>query len=207
MRTALTQSILIDDSGQGSSAQVCRAVANASAAAFTDRIGGSKLWSSWMFHSSYAKLVRTPQTGASLLRALENEHRSYRCGPVMAHAFAPMSREQMPPDIASARVSGLQRPDVTSHWDTKIPQGKPLFLVANDLGMSAGKQAAQVAHALVLLADVMPTVDDQWFMAPGSSHALASLEQTGSSFIAVHDAGRSEIPPNSLTVIVTSMRG
>lgn len=83
------------------------------------------------------------------------------------------------------------------------------YLIVNeDLGMSAGKVAAQAGHACTICAVKEGTTErfNQWYnleqkkiVCRAHQKVLEKLEQSG--FYAVRDNGYTEIPPKSLTVI------
>jgi len=88
------------------------------------------------------------------------------------------------------------------------------YIVNADLGMSIGKTAAQVAHASMLLAlrDNQQENFYDWFYSIMRKVILAGTEQDMDRYIAMSswqygvipiiDKGLTEIPENSLTVIV-----
>lgn len=73
--------------------------------------------------------------------------------------------------------------------------------------MSSGKVLAQVAHAAVMAAEALP----EWaeagcpahLVAPGEE-AFAELERSGEGVARVVDAGLTEVPPGTVTVIAVS---
>ncbi|PZD94458.1 peptidyl-tRNA hydrolase [Paenibacillus sambharensis] len=89
------------------------------------------------------------------------------------------------------------------------------YIVNHDLGMSAGKIAAQTAHAattLTLHALLNEKGGSQelfraWLesgqrkiVLKGKANELAEL--AGSGYLAIRDAGHTEVPSGSLTVVV-----
>lgn len=197
--SGLTQSILVVDGGRGSVAQVCRAVANASFESFDDRITDPAAWDAWFGGGAFTKVTRVPRTEASLNRALESsEHRSCWSGPVQAFAFVPMTREGTPSDISKARVAGLVREDVDAHWDV-FGVREHSISVADYLEMSAGKMAAQVAHAVMLLRSQYPDVGRDWSLCRADERTMTIRARR--SPVVIRDAGRTEIAPGSLTAV------
>jgi len=82
------------------------------------------------------------------------------------------------------------------------------YVVNKNLPMSTGKIAAQIAHGAVLTTILYQKEPDfkEWLetgqvkiILEAKEKELEKLEKSG--FVSVHDAGRTEIPPNSLTVV------
>jgi peptidyl-tRNA hydrolase len=85
------------------------------------------------------------------------------------------------------------------------------YIVNKDLCMSTGKIAAQTAHAsrLIALRDQNDEVYKEWLsimmktiVLEGSEKRLLKLLETYSEAIGIRDNGLTEIPANSLTVVV-----
>jgi hypothetical protein len=70
--------------------------------------------------------------------------------------------------------------------------------------MSSGKVLAQVAHAAVMAAEALPAWADAGcpahLVVPGE-YAFAKLERSGDGVARVVDAGLTEVPPGTVTVI------
>lgn len=88
------------------------------------------------------------------------------------------------------------------------------FVVNQDLiknyGMDAGKISAQVAHAATILTHSLTLVHDENFLSwlahsqtkivlKAKEKELLKLVEVG--FLGIRDQGRTQIPPNSLTVV------
>lgn len=82
------------------------------------------------------------------------------------------------------------------------------YIVNEELSMSKGKLSAQIAHAAVIstVNCIQNEVFQKWYQFEqkkitlrAKEKDLLNLEKMG--FFAVRDAGYTEIPPNSLTVV------
>lgn len=84
------------------------------------------------------------------------------------------------------------------------------FILNTDLVMSSGKKCAQVAHAATVLC-VQATGSepfDSWYKGEmkkivlgATEEKMRSLRALHPSLIPIHDAGYTEVAPNSLTVL------
>ena len=129
-----------------------------------------------------------------------------------ARAFVPSAVRDVPHAIRKLQVRGTDLPA-----DGRAPlvdDSLPTLHVNAGLGMSAGKAAAQVGHASMLLAAALPLdVVRSWggagygvnvVEAPATEvERLATLDGT----VAVRDAGFTEVAPDSLTVVGVPARG
>ena len=191
------QPILVRVSPQASHEQVCVAVALASAGALRQARAGlfteREIWNRWC-NGSYTKSVRVPRGPSHWDRALDtSQHCLIDLGPVAAAAFEPVTYPDMTEPIRKARVSGLQRDTATGYLD--YPQSRYTIWLADDLGMSTGKAAAQAAHAACAVA----SMEGPWSLRLAPSAQLADLDNP---VAVIQDNGLTEIEPGSLTAVV-----
>jgi hypothetical protein len=133
--------------------------------------------------------------GAAVL-ALPPRRRSAR-GPLLERMQAMASALDPAPEVA-----GTPEPD----------PGRMTYLVNPRLEMSTGKTLAQIAHAATLAAAtgaVEPWVEDG---CPGrvlvpTAAAFAGLCGSGIPVAEVEDAGLTEVPPGTITVLALAPRG
>lgn len=112
-----------------------------------------------------------------------------------AAVLHPTPVTDLPRVAARARVAGLDRPRGPMAW----PAHGLVAVVDAGLGMSTGKTAAQVAHAAMIHAldtggSVVPELVE---VDRGVLGALA-----GDALAVVTDAGRTEVAPGTLTVVL-----
>ncbi|GGG72484.1 peptidyl-tRNA hydrolase [Corynebacterium pelargi] len=121
-----------------------------------------------------------------------------------ARAFIPSAVSEVPALIGKLQIAGTDLP----YSEEPAPQpGQPVLYVDASLGMSAGKTAAQVGHASMLLAGHQSLEWAQDWAAQdfGLSVCEVSHEQfqavcSRPDAITVVDAGFTEIAPNTATV-------
>lgn len=128
-------------------------------------------------------------------------------------ALLPGRVSEVPKEVSRLQVSGT---DLAADEPGPAPDGRPLLLLNPDVPMTAGKSAAQVGHATMLLAAVLgdselsrwradgfrcavrDATPAQWAeLAPGDP--AATWRDHG--VIAVRDAGFTEIAPGTVTVL------
>jgi PTH2 family peptidyl-tRNA hydrolase len=115
------------------------------------------------------------------------------------------------PKSSAAALLGHLRLAAGTHGHAPEPAAGPLLLLvaAGDLGMHGGKLAAQCAHA-ALLAQVAYSQRLAWSVWVAASRPIA-LRRADSAALAelaerysggaVHDAGHTQVPAGSLTVV------
>jgi hypothetical protein len=116
----------------------------------------------------------------------------------------------LPPRRRSERGPLLEKLQAMS-TDLGAPPSEPApglnYVLNPRCPMSSGKVLAQVAHAAVMAAEALP----EWagagcpahLVAPGEQ-SFAELEHSGEGVARVVDAGLTEVPPGTVTVIAVS---
>lgn len=120
-----------------------------------------------------------------------------------AVAFPVMKYGELPPVIRRAQVSGTDLAyfvgDIALAYEENEGYS-PRVLLHGDLGMSAGKMAAQAAHAACVLTygtDLHPYDITYQIMSGDEMRARAETDPT----VVIHDNGLTEIEAGSLTAI------
>src|SRR5690606_12311713 len=109
-------------------------------------------WEKWL-SGRFTKTVRRG-TGAQMDAMREEAAAIITVGEVEVVGFAPLSYEDMPKALLKMQVANLDRPRGNNeisgrvHYTTGTP-ASPVVFVNEDLGMTTGKTAAQVAHAVM----------------------------------------------------------
>ncbi|AZA08607.1 aminoacyl-tRNA hydrolase [Corynebacterium pseudopelargi] len=121
-----------------------------------------------------------------------------------ARAFIPSAVSEVPAPIAKLQIAGT---DLPASQEPEPQPGVPVLYVDASLGMSAGKTAAQVGHASMLLAGHQSLAwAERW---AAQDFALSLCEVGKEEFearcanpgaVTVVDAGFTEIAPNTPTV-------
>ncbi|WCZ39534.1 peptidyl-tRNA hydrolase [Corynebacterium jeddahense] len=120
-------------------------------------------------------------------------------------AFVPSAVGEVPHAIAKLQIKGT---DIEPGPELPSQPGAPLIAVDASLGMTAGKAAAQVGHASMLLAAAR---DAAWALAwAAAGFPLTVREVPRAEFaelcrtpgaVPVRDAGFTEVAPGSTTVV------
>lgn len=120
-------------------------------------------------------------------------------------AFVPSAVGDVPHAIAKLQIKGTE---LEEGEDLPLVEGAPLIAVDSSLAMSAGKAAAQVGHAAMLLAAAQ---DLEWVLDwAEQGFPLNVREVSADQFreycdrpgaVAVRDAGYTEVAPGSTTVV------
>jgi Peptidyl-tRNA hydrolase PTH2 len=126
------------------------------------------------------------------------------------HVLAGEAVAALPPRRRSERGPLLEKLQAMS-TDLGPPPGEPApglnYVLNPRCPMSSGKVLAQVAHAAVMAAEALPEWGDAGcpahLVAPGEA-AFAELERSGEGVARVVDAGLTEVPPGTVTVIAVS---
>lgn len=198
----LVQPIAISK-GRGSHEEVVHAVALASVLAWLNHPDRPS-WEQWL-SGRFTKSVRrgTP----SQMAAVSPLNMSFvRIGEVEAMGFEPMAYEDFPHHLSKMQVANTERPRADL-WP--VYEEGPCIWVNEDLEMSTGKTAAQVAHGLFAwLLKRSEQERQDWLEGiplliepkPEASLRKITPERGG---IWIEDAGLTETEPGSLTVVVT----
>lgn len=130
-------------------------------------------------------------------------------GTAQARAFIPSAVGDVPHDIAKLQIKGTDLPHEGGEVPTAeeiIASSVPTVIIADSLGMSVGKAAAQAGHAAMLLAAAM---GEDWVLAwveagfPLVVHELPDdvFNQViaDEATVVVQDAGFTEVAPGSVT--------
>ena len=137
-----------------------------------------------------------------------------RVGDAEARALLPWRVVETPHEVRRLQITGS---DLPLDSPGPAPAGVPVLWVNPDVPMSAGKAAAQVGHATMLLAALLPAEElsawqDNGFrcavrtpepavwkqLVPGEDPAAAWRER---GVVAVRDAGFTEVAPGTVTVV------
>jgi hypothetical protein len=118
----------------------------------------------------------------------------------------------LPPQRPSERPQILDKLQAMATELAPPASGSPApgmnYVLNPDAAMSSGKTLAQIAHAAVMAADVRPA----WaalgcpasVVAPSAS-SFASLAASSSCVTRVEDAGLTEVPPGTVTVLAVEL--
>lgn len=169
---------------------VITAVASASATSLLRRDHHDSAWAAWLA-GRFTKSVRVAKSHADFTTAVANCAYVESAGPVQAAAFAPTTYSDMPRWMSKARVEGLvctdDLPDSAHGADWAIGLTAP---------MTAGKAAAQVAHALCRITLDLGSVPSFALYRATSSEAEATVE--------IIDAGLTEFGGIPTRTVVAS---
>lgn len=126
-------------------------------------------------------------------------------GTAQARAFVPSAVSEVDPLIAKLQIGNTDLPQVD--YDTIPVRDVPTLYVDRDLTMSAGKAAAQVGHASMLLAAAMTEEEARAWAATGFDLQVRGVDAAefgrccaAEGAVLVQDAGFTEVAPNSITV-------
>lgn len=120
-----------------------------------------------------------------------------------ARAFYPSAVKDVPPALKKLQIHGTDVPFSPQH--PPRPQ-LPLIALNRDLGMSAGKAAAQAGHAAQLLAAELDLERLQQWHAHDFAVTVLELDSNDFNALAadavlVQDAGFTEVPPGTITAL------
>jgi peptidyl-tRNA hydrolase len=147
------------------------------------------------------KVVRRAR-GAEWRRASEQPGRTITHGSAEVRVYPPIPIDGWPPELAKLQVGGTELDDPEPPGD---PAGEPLILVSPHVRMSAGKAMAQVGHAAQLGWRVLaPEARAAWQHAGFPLAVRTATPEQWRTALAdgaavVHDAGFTEVAPNSET--------
>ncbi|APT90199.1 hypothetical protein CSPHI_02940 [Corynebacterium sphenisci DSM 44792] len=120
-----------------------------------------------------------------------------------ARAFPPTPVGQVHPDIARLQIGGTEVPAD----DPGPPRASaPVVYIDAGLGMTVGKDAAQVGHAAMLLAAAMDVAEAWGWAAAGFPLSVRELpagefrRRAARAAVTVADAGFTEVRPGAVTV-------
>lgn len=210
----LVQPIVVSKNRASSHEQVVSSVAHASCWAFL-KTWQDPIWREWL-SGRFTKSVRRATPGQ--IMKMPKPAFEYRDKELIVAAYCPMSYEDMPKSIRNAQVSNTEFPRDSKKAQRypyeavvyyKDNTGGPTIWVNEDLEMSTGKCAAQVAHgAMSFLCHSNDLELHFWkekriaFSVMGVSldHFERLREE---ATIVISDAGLTELEPGSATVVVT----
>lgn len=188
--SALVQPIVLPpDAKHHPLSAVITVASTASAAALATCDRSDPAWSAWL-DGRFTKSVRVAKSRADFTAALEGASSVVETPDLAAAAFAPMTYPDMPKWMSRARVEGLRCED-----DLPDLPGDGEWAVGVIAEMSAGKTAAQVAHALcriVLATGGLP------------SFSVYRAQDTVAGPIEIIDAGLTEFDGVPTRTIVAS---
>lgn len=198
MSDELFQPVLVNKTGTHEQLVVAVAIACVQALA-EDR--DNPVWDRWLA-GRFTKKVRRTKKDLSRLQT-ELGGALVRCGDACALALAPQTFAEMAKPVRDAQMEGTEL-ERTGSWP-KAESG--LRLVINrELGMSTGKSAAQLAHGAMSWYLRAPQADRSAWLAAGCPISVREVSQSEMDALegesAIHDAGFTEIAPNSVTVKV-----
>lgn len=171
--------------------QVMTAVATASAAALVAADRAHPAWSGWL-SGRFTKSVRVAKSRSDFDIALAAGDYTAESAGVRAVAFTPTTHPQMPRWMTRSRVQGLNCAD-----DLLAAPGDGEWTLGLVAQMSAGKAAAQAAHAtcmIVLRTGALP----RFSVFRADEHAAGVVE--------VIDAGLTEFDGIATRTVVASPR-
>ncbi len=211
--SGLVQAIAVMPAGH---LDTCAAVATASALAMLRADPDNPAWTAWLagrFTKSVRRISR-PSQWDRLMQAVESlrlETTVSSSGEAIAMAFAPMTYEDMPRELRSLQVSGLDRERTPRSEPT--PRADPIaHLIVPDVrlapsaAMTTGKAAAQAAHAVCLWALTSPEeIVQRWMLRPVVK--IDERAEDRDSVLSVRDAGLTEVAPGTVTATVQAPPG
>lgn len=164
----------------------------------------SEPWKSWL-EQSYGKNVRNIRRPAEAdrLAAMDGHRAEFTVGAATAYAFAPLQYADFPAPLKKLQVTGL---DLPRAGDPFLVPGleQPQITISDDVDMSTGKTAAQVAHAVMLwLLEQDEATVSRWTLSPGLCLGYGSLAAAAGYGATVIDNGHTELEPGTATVRVT----
>lgn len=174
-RNTLVQPIMLPpDAKNYPLSAVVTAAATASARALEASDRDVSPWPDWL-DGPFTKSVRVAKSRADFTQALSECVFTVEAGGVAAAAFAPLAYADMPKWMARARVEGLHCED-----DLADRPGDGEWAVGVIAEMSAGKTAAQVAHALCIALlgnDMIPSFS--LYRAPVGAQGEVEITDSG----------------------------
>lgn len=189
----LVQPIIVVEHEPHTHLEIVRDVASASLGCYLSQKGNEEDWSMWLTQQDYRKTVRRLRR-SMYDRLLEEtpEHYSYGA----ATAFPPRLYADFSKLMRRAQVRGVEFP----RNETEQPQAENLIVLNDNLGMSTGKAAAQAAHALWMLWDVVGGKTIPEFSLMPVSERFRHFEY--SAIAEVIDKGFTEVAPLTVTALV-----
>lgn len=191
---AIVQPIIVDSSGTHEDTLWAAAYASVSIHSYHP---DNPIWQEWLA-GRFTKSVRRANA-ASINKILEVAypyHRVYVDGS-QAVAFPPM-HEPFPKLIAKCQVSGTEFP--RQGFGTPPTDGY-VIAINPDVEMSTGKTAAQVAHANFAFHLRYPYIDQTSLKITDDRNVFDELTHMDVYSCKIHDAGFTEIEPNTLTCV------
>ena len=176
-------------------------------------------WEEWLA-GSFTKTVRRARLAEYGKAKALGPLAEVRRGEASALAFAPAPADSLLKPIARLQVSGTELPRLG--WPEDEGATCHTFVALNaDLGMSTGKAAAQAAHAMWAVWLQLGELDRAAWLDEGLAARFESVagdnlalgKVTGAvldafsaelgvkAYAAVHDNGRTEVGPGSLTAV------
>ncbi|KQO98198.1 peptidyl-tRNA hydrolase [Leifsonia sp. Leaf264] len=191
----LVQPIVIETGPDATHQGTVRAAALACVAAYAaDRDNPESLWEEWL-SGPFTKVVRRakPAVFAKLTPLVSIEGPGGR-----AAAFGPVDDADVPKDLSRLQVSGTDLPRAATRPQ---PDPRAVVVVNKDLGMTTGKTAAQVSHALLSLALENPdvTIEDFAFYELSVAAGFETHMGRNPGTRIIVDAGRTETEPGTTT--------
>lgn len=170
-------------------------------------------WATWDANSHTKTVRRTPNPAALADKLTDQVTAVASHSGAFACALAPQPADDLPRPVARLQVSGLDLPRTPDAFRT---HSAPLFTVTvnDDMAMTTGKAAAQVAHVVHehLIHRCTAQQREAWVADP-FAFEIVSAPQTDVATIAerpqavfVIDNGHTEVAPGSLTAVLEPAR-
>lgn len=206
----LVQPILVtlDDSHE----RIVTAAARASLLACEDV--ASEPWATWLSGRFTKTVRRIKEKELAKLRLLDTPHVEVESGNMVAMAFEPMAYDAFPKLLKNAQVKGTEAPREAAHADEDLVEfmreyHTPLYLINEDLGMSTGKTAAQLAHAYWMAWQTSQSKTPESFPHPPTLWVKQEVfeKYKPAAEQVVTDAGLTELSGPTETVLVVKSHG
>lgn len=189
---ALVQALCVPKRMPCTAQDLYHAAASASVSALLARGDDEPYWDDWL-GGRFTKSVRRVRSDAAWDRLTPVAH-VVTSGKATVAALAPMPYRELPTEAAKAQVQGVLLP-----VGNDVTPARLQLMIDGGLSMSAGKAAAQAAHALMIRALI-----EGWTAIPEFSvHVVTGcdLADRWSDEFGVVDSGLTELPGPTRTAV------